>query len=74
MTSEYSSKHNILILGIQIGLYGCLLLISLFVCKEEKIKAEPEEIAPEKDDFAVPKEVKDEAERINACINGNDDA
>ena len=75
IASSYAGRTNYLLLCIQIGVYGLGLLLSFLICKDgSNIPQEPQEIQPEKDDFQVPTEVKEETERVDACINGEGDA
>ena len=57
-------------MAAQTVIYGTLLCLSLFKCKDRVVKPEPAVVEPEEDDFAVTKEVKAEEERVAAIING----
>ena len=71
--SEYAAKVNVILLCAQIIMYGITLFVSLRYCRDARVAEEPGDVQPEEDIYAMPREVKEEAKRIDECIARRDD-
>ena len=54
-------------------MYSITLFISLRCCRDARVAEEPGDVQPEEDIYAMPREVKEEAKRIDECIDRRDD-